>query len=324
MNAHGSADLHVRADKSRFGKAPGTMVAKRVNSLAYNRKCRRNSMGDVVHFLKLGSSTGFDGRKLRSVFADGQLGPNRSPVAGPQVPALNLASGLHLDQHTQRRTGQAPALASCELRKIDGGDTKPLGQGRHAAVGERCGEASEIHGGMHSAQLKPKHNAQLAVMQVAYADEMKISTARHLRRKAKLDLLVAEIGSASELAALVDTPKSHISALQAGKRGVGDKLAAKMESATGKAAGWMDEPFETPQLSQEALAFASLYMTLDEVERKRLRRLYLAARDDAESPEEDVFTSDASEPADEMLGGESQMGDLEPVAPPPAQRRRQQ
>lgn len=38
----------------------------------------------------------------------------------------------------------------------------------------------------------------------------------------------------------VGTPKSHISALLAGNRGVGDDLAAKLEAKMEKPPGWMD------------------------------------------------------------------------------------
>ena len=90
-------------------------------------------------------------------------------------------------------------------------------------------------------------------MQLAYAPGVKISSPRHLRRKDRLDILVREAGSASALAVRVGTPKSHISAMQAGNRGVGDDLAAKLELKMGKPVGWMDaDLLDYPGESEEA------------------------------------------------------------------------
>lgn len=120
---------------------------------------------------------------------------------------------------------------------------------------------------MQCAQLMAKHTAQLAGMQRAYAAAMKISSARHLRRRERLDELVKEAGGASELARLAGTPKSHVSALQSGNRGIGDELAAKFEAVMEKAAGWMDEIAAVDpkrvQLSEEAVALGQRYDKLD-------------------------------------------------------------
>jgi plasmid maintenance system antidote protein VapI len=95
---------------------------------------------------------------------------------------------------------------------------------------------------MHIAQLFPKHNAQLAVMQVAYAALMKNPSLRRQRRQAKLNAVVKDYpGGATQLAADIGTPKSHISAMQHGRRGVGDELAARIEEAAGQPPGWMDQ-----------------------------------------------------------------------------------
>jgi hypothetical protein len=94
---------------------------------------------------------------------------------------------------------------------------------------------------MQSAQLRPEHTAQLSVMQAAYASLVAITSGRHLRRQANLERLVAEFGGATALAVLAGTPKTHISAMQAGKRGMGDALAAKFERKCEKPAGWMDQ-----------------------------------------------------------------------------------
>jgi hypothetical protein len=70
---------------------------------------------------------------------------------------------------------------------------------------------------------------------------MAISSVRHLVRQANLKLLITEFDGASALATLVGTPKSHISALVAGRRGMGDDLATKFEKKCEKPPGWMDD-----------------------------------------------------------------------------------
>jgi len=69
---------------------------------------------------------------------------------------------------------------------------------------------------------------------------MSISSTRHLRRQANLELLIKEVGGPTQLALLAETPKTHISALRRGSRGIGDALAAKLEQACDRAPGWMD------------------------------------------------------------------------------------
>ncbi len=93
---------------------------------------------------------------------------------------------------------------------------------------------------MQFAQFKLEHTAQLRVMQPAYAVGMSISSTRHLRRQANLERLIEEVGGPTQLALLAETPKTHISALRRGSRGIGDGLAAKLEQACDKPPGWMD------------------------------------------------------------------------------------
>jgi DNA-binding transcriptional regulator YdaS (Cro superfamily) len=57
--------------------------------------------------------------------------------------------------------------------------------------------------------------------------------------------VIREAGGASALAALIGTPKSHISAMQSGARGMGDALAAKIERKTERPVGWMDEEHDS-------------------------------------------------------------------------------
>ena len=85
------------------------------------------------------------------------------------------------------------------------------------------------------------------------------------RRLHWLKMLVAEGGGPTSVGAAVGTPPSHISAMTAGRRGVGDALADSLESAFGRPNGWMDRPIpetdaplaDTPsQVSRPTLAQA--------------------------------------------------------------------
>lgn len=104
---------------------------------------------------------------------------------------------------------------------------------------------------MQCAQLMLKHTAQLAGMQAAYALGVeqkprkvrrppKDPSLRRLVRKARLKEAIGLAGGVTELADLIGTPKSHISAMQHGARGVGDDLAARIEKALDRPPGWMD------------------------------------------------------------------------------------
>ena len=64
---------------------------------------------------------------------------------------------------------------------------------------------------------------------------------RRIRRRERLKQLLAEEGGPAEVSRIVDTPRSHFSAITNGSRGLGDALAAKLEQAFGKPAGWFDE-----------------------------------------------------------------------------------
>ena len=72
---------------------------------------------------------------------------------------------------------------------------------------------------MRFAQLHAKHTAYQSVMQVAYDEKMeKVESPRRYRRRVKLDALVSQVGSAAKIARESGIPKSHISAMQAGRR----------------------------------------------------------------------------------------------------------
>lgn len=67
---------------------------------------------------------------------------------------------------------------------------------------------------------------------------------RQTNRRAQLQKLIAEAGTAADLSRLTGTPKTHISAILAGRRGIGDQLAAKWEKLMDKPSGWIDHPQE--------------------------------------------------------------------------------
>jgi phage repressor protein C with HTH and peptisase S24 domain len=56
--------------------------------------------------------------------------------------------------------------------------------------------------------------------------------------------LLAEAGGPTQVELETGTPKSHLSAITGGRRGVGDELAAKLEAAYNKPTGWFDMPVE--------------------------------------------------------------------------------
>lgn len=112
--------------------------------------------------------------------------------------------------------------------------------------------------GMRSALLMPEHSACLGVMQLAYPAVMTNGSPRQERRREKLRQLVKENGGQALVAAEVGTPKSHISAILAGRRGIGDELAHKIERRFELPPGWFDEsdatywPFSS-ELQKETL-----------------------------------------------------------------------
>lgn len=104
---------------------------------------------------------------------------------------------------------------------------------------------------MHSAQSESKHTAQLPVMQAAYdpamddqSTESKVERPFRKARRDRLALLIAEAGSATQLALISGTPKTHISAMLAGDKGIGDAICTKFESQFDKPLGWMDTPVQ--------------------------------------------------------------------------------
>lgn len=95
---------------------------------------------------------------------------------------------------------------------------------------------------MHFALVEPEHSAYGPGMQAAYARRMSESSPRQQRRREKLIQLLAEIGGPTQAETDTGTPRSHFSAISAGRRGVGDALAHKLERCYGKPPGWFDQP----------------------------------------------------------------------------------
>jgi hypothetical protein len=95
---------------------------------------------------------------------------------------------------------------------------------------------------MHFAQVMGEHSAYAAGMQRAYASLMGSQTPRRIRRQARLIQLLKEVGGVTKAAAETGTPRSHFSAMQNGKRGLGDELLAKLEAVYKKPPGWFDQP----------------------------------------------------------------------------------
>lgn len=104
-----------------------------------------------------------------------------------------------------------------------------------------------------------ERNAYGPRMQSAYAVRVKISSPRHLRRRDNLQRLVDDFESIADLARAAETPRPHLSACLAGAKGIGDALAAKLEIAGAKAAGWMDEDHQ-PQTVLKVEEEGSPYM----------------------------------------------------------------
>lgn len=70
---------------------------------------------------------------------------------------------------------------------------------------------------------------------------MAYDSPRQVRRREKLRALVGtDLGALAALGREVGTPRSHLSAILLGTRGIGDTLAAKLERHFEKPAGWFD------------------------------------------------------------------------------------
>lgn len=97
---------------------------------------------------------------------------------------------------------------------------------------------------MHSATLGPEHSAYRSVMQLAYSGGMTNGSPRQVRRRENLRKLIDANGGQAQVALEIGTPKSHLSAILAGRRGIGDALAQKIEENFGLPAGALDSAAE--------------------------------------------------------------------------------
>jgi hypothetical protein len=87
--------------------------------------------------------------------------------------------------------------------------------------------------------------------QAAYAEPMRVSSLRHLRRKHWANELLQLVGgNVAEMARQIETPRTHLSALLSGSKGIGDALAAKMEAAFDRPAGWLDREVFTGEAAE--------------------------------------------------------------------------
>lgn len=84
-----------------------------------------------------------------------------------------------------------------------------------------------------------------------------VDSPRNTRRRAKLQALVSANGGLTAVALELDTPKTHLSAILNGKRGVGDALAGRIEALFGLPPGGLDE--------EESQALPDILRTLNDL-----------------------------------------------------------
>jgi hypothetical protein len=131
---------------------------------------------------------------------------------------------------------------------------------------------------MQTAVLSPEHSAYRPVMQGAYRQKMANDSPRQIRRRENLRRLVDENGGQAQVAVEVGTPKSHFSAILAGRRGLGDGLAAKLERHYQKPPGWMDaELTDQTALPDEVGALAAEVAALPPELRERVLIMWRGA-----------------------------------------------
>lgn len=121
---------------------------------------------------------------------------------------------------------------------------------------------------MQSASLRREHNAYRYVMQLAYSGGMTNGSPRQLRRRANLRKLIGEeSGAQAQLALGIGTPKSHLSAILAGRRGIGDALAQKIEHHFSLPAGMLDSDPEMDDYPAEVGDVAAQIAALPDKQR---------------------------------------------------------
>jgi transcriptional regulator with XRE-family HTH domain len=155
---------------------------------------------------------------------------------------------------------------------------------------------------MHSALLSPEHSAYRPGMQCAYAADMTNGSPRQLRRRENLRALIDARGGQAQVALEIGTPKSHLSAILAGRRGVGDALAQKIERYYELPEGWFDDSGESssPELAQLADALEQLSPRWREWLLMNMREAVKLAREadeDSASTKNDPLSSSKSSKA---------------------------
>lgn len=150
-------------------------------------------------------------------------------------------------------------------------------------------------GDMRFALLMPEHSAYRHVMQLAYPATMTNGSPRQTRRRENLRKLVEANGGQAQVALVLGTPKSHLSAILAGRRGVGDALAQKIEECFEKPAGWMDFEVEDQiKLDKDVADLAAEVTVLPQDLRERVLRLWREAMGFAQDA-----IRDRAQPADD-------------------------
>lgn len=98
---------------------------------------------------------------------------------------------------------------------------------------------------MHNFARSVMHNEQICKAHKVLA--MTQESARRANRRGRLAQLIAELddelggrGGQADLARASGTPKSHLSAILAGRRGLGDELAERLAEICGKPRDWFD------------------------------------------------------------------------------------
>lgn len=88
--------------------------------------------------------------------------------------------------------------------------------------------------------------AVFSILHISQNAKFDLNQSMHVKeiRRLNLELLIAEAGSAVELAEQVDTNEGYLSQLrnETNERGVGHKLAKRLEDRRKKTSGWMDHP----------------------------------------------------------------------------------
>lgn len=107
---------------------------------------------------------------------------------------------------------------------------------------------------MSGAYTWAQPNAYGACMQRGYAAGMSAALPIHEHRRARIKLALGEFASVAEMARVIDTPRSHLSAIMSGAKGCGNDLAAKIEHKLRKPPGWLDAPTAETQIDTLAHA----------------------------------------------------------------------